>query len=227
MTQVEFNELSNNLASISNQIPVRWGAVQNDKADSKINMFNHKTFESLQNALRDETAATKDYFNKRWFVWQCAQCDEFLFYAHYDITPNPNPYDQEWDIEFFGRQDWRFDIKGTVVPVQFRQGNSIPTDSLSIIEFNYEKQSRGVRNNFQNRLFIVHIPLNTATENPLRANFNAKQIVFNAYIEMLRQNPNYVFFDYRGVKSDLVYIVEGQRGQISHYFASTVLNNNH
>jgi hypothetical protein len=227
MNQNEFNALSNHLSAVAQEIPLRWGRIQNDRTDGNINMFIYNTFTDLVNALENLPNETQDYFKKRWFLWKCAQCDEFLFYQNEDIVSNPNFKDQDWDFEFFGRSDLRFDLKGTLVPRQIRERNPsiiIPNDHMEIIRFNYEEQSKGVRNHHQNRLFVVHIPKIWNRENYLRANFEAKSIAYQAYVNKLRNNPNYKFFNYNGLKSDIIYLVENPDNSISYEFASKSIN---
>jgi hypothetical protein len=227
MNQNEFIALSTHLSFIAHKIPLRWGRIQNDSTDSNINMFIYNTFTDLDNALRNLPNETQDYFKKRWFLWKCSQCDEYLFYKNKDIVRNPNFKDQDWDIEFFGRPDLKFDLKGTLVPREIRERNReiiIPDDHMEIIRFNYEEQSIGVRNHHQNRLFIVHIPRKWNRENHLRANFDAKSNAFETYVDKLRNNTNYNFFNYNGVKSDLIYLVENVDNSITFEFASDSIN---
>lgn len=226
MNQIEFNILSNHLNEIAQFIPLRWGRIQNDRTDNKINMFIFNTYQSLETAIRNLPGEQQNYFKKRWFLWKCAQCDEYLFYSKPDIISNPNSKDQDWDFEFFGRSELRFDLKGTLIPKQIRERNNdiIPKDPMEVIKFNYEEQSKGVRNNHQNRLFILHIPQHWSRENFLRANFNAKSSAYDAYINRLRQNRNYSFFDYNGVKSDIIYLIENADNSVIFEFASSKIN---
>jgi len=227
MNQSDFIALSTHLSAVAQYIPLRWGRIQNDRTDGSINMFIYNTYADLDNALKGLPGETQDYFKKRWFLWKCAQCDEYLFYRNKDIVSNPNFKDQDWDFEFFGRSDLRFDLKGTLVPRQIRERNSgfiIPNDHMEIIRFNYEEQSKGVRNHHQNRLFVVHIPKIWTRENLLRANFVAKSIAYEAYVNKLRNNPNYKFFNYEGLKSDLIYLLENSDNSIRFEFASASIN---
>ena len=105
MNEYEYQNLSSHLKAIAGVIPIRWGRIQNDDTDSRIDMFEHDNFNSLNIALVGLQNDTKDYFKKRWFLWKCAQCDEYLFYRHSNVIPNPNHRDQNWDFEFFGRTD--------------------------------------------------------------------------------------------------------------------------
>jgi hypothetical protein len=223
----EFNALSKHLSEIAELIPLRWGKIQNDNTDGKINMFTYNNFQTLENAIRNFPNETQDYFKKRWFLWKCAQCDEFLFYRHLDIVSNPNHKDQDWDFEFFGNSELRFDLKGTLVPREIKErypGIVVPNNSMEIIKFNYEHQSKGVRNNHQNRLFLIHIPRTWNRENTLRANFPAKSLAIDCYINLLRRKQNYIFFNFEGVKTDIIYLIENSNNSIRFEFASSSLN---
>jgi hypothetical protein len=227
MNLIEFDYLSNHLSEVAQYIPIKWGKVQNDRTDRDINMFIYNTYYELENAIAGLPLETKDYFKKRWFLWKCSQCDEFLFYKNPDVISNPNSKDQDWDFEFFGRPELRFDLKGTVVPRQIREKNLgivIPADPLELIRFNYDEQSKGVRNHHQNRLFIVHIPIVWHRENFLRANFKAKSIAYEHYISALKKKEEYNFFEYKGAKSDIIYLVEGSDNSINFQFASIAIN---
>ena len=157
MTQNEYLKLSNDLQQLARIIPLQWGNIQNDGTDKQINMFQIHSFEELETQIFNLSDNSKNYFRRRWFLWKCAQCDEYIFCTNTNVTPNPNTRDQSYDIEFNNNNFLRFDIKGTVIPREFRNDiNAILNDPSKMINFYYEKQSTGVRNNIQNRLFIVH-----------------------------------------------------------------------
>lgn len=222
MNEVEYISLRDSLLKIASTIPRNWGRIQNDNTDSKINMFKLNDYSSLLRAIENCSPETKQYFKRRWFLWKCAQCDEYLFYRNADINKNTNPYDQKWDIEFFGNPNLRFDIKSTTIPREIKNkiGDVFPTNHKEIIKFNYDNQSKGVRNFFQNRLFIVHIPMIDIYENTLRARFEEKKSIIEMYIQQIKSKENYIFYEYNGCKSDIIYI----DSNCSYLFASTELN---
>ena len=84
MNDSQFQKLSNDLRSLARIIPLHWGAVQNNRFDSNINMFEIDSFEQLEAAIRDLTPELKNYFRRRWYLWKCAQCDEYLFNLSYN-----------------------------------------------------------------------------------------------------------------------------------------------
>ena len=225
MTKEQYNKLSSHLAEIASLIPIKWGRIQNDDTDSEINMFNYPVFSELEEAVSLLQIETQDYFKKRWFLWKCSQCDEYLFYKHNEVKENPNPYDQEWDFEFFGLSELRFDLKGTVIPLEIKKKmtGEYPNNQ-ELIDFNYKQQSRGVRNNIQNRLFIIHKPLKWQNENKLRANFIAKANIYSGYIEMLKGKSTHKFFNYGEKKVDIIYLSEQADGSIVANYASQELN---
>ncbi|TYB76709.1 hypothetical protein ES676_05020 [Bizionia saleffrena] len=222
MTAQEFKVLALHLEAIAPHIPERWGAIQNDKSDAKINMFRYASFEALEIALKPFDDGVKTYFKKRWFLWKCAQCDEYLFYKHTDVLKNPDRKDQNWDFEFFGEKRLQFDLKGTVIPKAIKQRLN-PTESPSaeaIINFFYTKQSRGIRDNIQNRLFVIHCPFGRASDNLLRVNFQAKALIYRQYIHTVKHHDNYPFFVYKSKLVDILYLNEQIDGTVCYEFAA-------
>jgi len=225
MNQQEFNNLSQHLTSVAERIPMRWGKIQNDRTDSQINMFDHDSLESLDAAIQGLHDDSQTYFKKRWFIWKCSQCDEFLFYRHTDVNSNPNVYDQSWDFEFFNNNELKFDLKGSLIPRQIRERlEGVFPNHMEVISFNYNQQSSGVRNHMQNRLFLIHMPFQWQMENHLRANFEGKKPIIDLYINNLRDIEGYNFFDFKGCRSDIIYIRELQNGNLVHNFASSEIN---
>ena len=51
MTLEEFTELSQGLRQLAADVPLHWGGVQNNRSDSKINMFDIFTYDDLKRAL--------------------------------------------------------------------------------------------------------------------------------------------------------------------------------
>ncbi len=226
MNGAQFKALSKHLEVVAPKIPLRWGKIQNDRTDSKLNIFEYRSFHDLETALREFQVDEANYFKKRWFVWRCSQCDEYLFYSQTGVRANPESRDQDWDVEFFGRKDWRFDLKGTLVPRSLRRPNAkclLPADPFELVSFNFENQSTGVRSHYQNRIFLVHVPFRAQNENILRANFKAKNSAVELYLQNLQQHPTYKFIDYKGLKCDVIFLCEDQRGIVSAQFAGQEL----
>lgn len=218
MTKNEYLKLSNDLQQLARIIPLQWGNVQNDRTDKQINMFQINSFEELETQISDLSDNSKNYFRRRWFLWKCAQCDEYIFCTNPNVTPNPNTRDQSYDIEFNNNNRLRFDIKGTVIPREFRNDiNAILNDPRKMINFYYEKQSTGIRNNIQNRLFIVHHSYrNQEREMYLRCHWAFKINLYKIYSEKINSNSN--FFDFQTAKADVIFIFENLDKTISHSF---------
>lgn len=208
MTNDEFNILIKDLQSIVKSIPINWGQTQNDNTDLQVNMFALKTYHHLELAIANLSEEKKNYFKRRWFLWQCSKCDEFLFSLNENVQPNPNKKDQSFDIEFNNDAGLRFDIKGTLVPRQFRNNiEEIIANPQAMIEFFYQQQSKGVRESYQNRLFIVHHSFRQQErEMYLRCHFDFKRNVFKQYAENIKTTSN--FIQYNTAKSDVVFIIE-------------------
>lgn len=210
MTASVFDVLSDDLRTLASNIPLRWGVVQNNQYDHLIDMFSCPTFQSLENALAPYDETVKQYFRRRWYMWQCAQCDEYLFCENEGVVHNPNPRDQSWDIDIRGIK--RFDIKGTVVPRDMR-GNieSMIANPLPMIQFYYDRQSRGVRYCNQNRLFVVHHSF-VAQEREfyLRCAWGIKRM---AYREFCGSLESVRLFRYSGCDAAVIFLLERERGK--------------
>nr|MBP7471316.1 hypothetical protein [Flavobacterium sp.] len=120
MKHPEYLQLSADLQQLLKMIPLHWGAIQNDGMDCKIKMFQIHSFADLEIQIQNLSEEDRNYFRRRWFLWKCAQCDEYLFCTNENVAPNPNAKDQGYDIEFNGNPELRFDVKGTVIPKKFR-----------------------------------------------------------------------------------------------------------
>ena len=218
MTQNEYIKLSNELQQLARIIPLQWGNIQNDGADKQINMFQIHTYEELESQIANLSDNSKNYFRRRWFLWKCAQCDEHIFCMNDNVSPNPNSRDQGYDIEFNNNSSLRFDVKGTVIPREFRNDiNAVLLDPTDMINFFYEKQSTGVRNNIQNRLFVIHHSYkNQEREMYLRCHWAFKINIYKLYSEKVNLNSN--FINYQNAKADVIFIFENLDKTISHLF---------
>ncbi len=208
MTIEEFNILSKDLQNIVKSIPLHWGQTQNNNTDSQINMFAIKTYNELEAAVVSLSEEKKNYFKRRWFLWQCSKCDEFLFCLNENVKPNPNKRDQSYDIEFNINSELRFDLKGTLIPKQFRNNvEEVVANPKAMIDFFYQQQSKGVRESYQNRLFVVHHSYRQQErEMYLRCHFDFKKGVFKQYAENVKTTSN--FLQYNTAKADVVFIIE-------------------
>jgi len=218
MTQRQYEQLAADLQSLARIIPLNWGGIQNDGTDKQINMFQIHSFEELERQTATLSENSKNYFRRRWFLWKSAQCDEYIFCMNNNVSPNPNFKDQSYDIEFNNNSSLRFDVKGTVVPRNFRANiNEVIEDPSGMIKFFYDEQSKGVRNNHQNRLFIVHHSYRAQErEMYLRCLWEYKKLVYREYSNRISLNANFV--NYQNTKSDVVFIFENLDKTISHSF---------
>lgn len=218
MTHQEYLQLSSDLQQLVKNIPLHWGAIQNDGMDSKIKMFQINSFTALENTIQNLSEANKNYFRRRWFLWKCAQCDEYIFCMNNNVTPNPNPRDQAYDIEFNNNSQLRFDVKGTVIPKKYRDNiDAVIQDPTEMIRFFYEEQSYGVRANIQNRLFIVHHSFrDSAREMYLRCHWDYKVNLYKEYASEISPTSN--FIEYKNVKAGVLFLFENLDKTISHKF---------
>lgn len=209
MKNLEYLELSKRLQSLVNKIPLKWGSVQNNKIDKKIKMFNCTTQDALESEISKLSSDVKNYFRRRWFLWQCAQVDEYLFYKEKNVEQNPNHKNQSWDISF--NNSILFDVKGTVVPKSLRESFVIDDNNeKKLIDFYYRNQSRGVRYHIQNRLFIVHHSYrNNEHSIYLRCHWELKK---NAYQEFnkLISTSKIKLIKYKSVFAKCIFIIESE-----------------
>lgn len=220
MNYQQFNKLSSDLKILSSKIPLQWGSIQNNKTDSQLNMFQIDDYETLEQKISSLNDDSKNYFRRRWFLWKCSQCDEHLFCENPNVIPNPNHFDQSYDIEFNNNKILQFDVKGTVIPYSLR-GNfdTLFTNPSQMITFFYDEQSKGVRNNIQNRLFIVHHSfVSQNREMYLRCAWEPKRQIFAEYSSKISTSAK--FIHYQSVIADVIFILEDANGNIAHKFFS-------
>jgi hypothetical protein len=227
MNDQAFQELSTQLSEVAKHIPTRWGRIQNNRIDSKINMFVYERYDELDRAISNLEESIQIYYRRRWFLWKCAQCDEYIFYQHEGVCKNPNFKDSDWDIELFGNPEWRFDLKSTLIPKEFRSTEEEPKltpKSSDLINFYYNQQSQGVRFGNQNRLFLVHNPIQESSENIFRVRFEDKKKAIDTYLETIKAKPSYRFFQFKSALSDVLFINESTSGDIIARIGSHILN---
>lgn len=107
-----------------------------------------------------------------------------------------------------------FDIKGTVIPQSLR-GNIpyILDDPQNMIEFFYTKQSKGVRNCFQNRLFIVHHSfVDPDRQFYLRCAWETKRKIYEFFVKNFHEIR---FRYYKDCAVGIIYLFEQQKKVIS------------
>ncbi len=217
MNSLEFEKLGVELQQLAEHIPLQWGRIQNNATDGKVNLFACKNIKELETKTASLSNVDKDYFKRRWFLWQCSRCDEYLFYKHSEVTRNPNHKDQLYDIEFFNDITLRFDVKSTIVPKEMRSGFNMENPQ-KIVEFYYEKQSKGQRSNLQNRLFVIHHSfIAKERELILRCNWRFKEAVYKKYIDYLKNNS--IILRHKNICAATIFIIEKQDGSLSFRFA--------
>ena len=211
MTQQEFNLLSSDLRDLAIKIPLRWGAIQNNRTDDNINMFAIHSYAQLEREINFLPEEKKSYLRRRWYLWKCSECDEYLFYKNDNVIKNPNRYDKDWDIRI--NDSIGFDIKGTVIPKAMRNDvDSVLTDPTEMVKFFYNEQSRGRRYDIQNRLFIVHHSF-VAPEREfyLRCAWQSKEKIYKEFCENIRRIK---FIETHNVIAGVIFILEREKGKI-------------
>lgn len=213
ITETDFLRLSADLRALASRMPLGWGSVQNNVADDQIDMFQIDTYQDLEQSIRLLDAASQDYLRRRWYLWRCSQCDEYLFAINPNVEHNPNKCDKMYDVRISGQLD--LDIKGTVIPREYRDdADAAVSDPARIIEFYYRRQSTGRRYHVQNRLFVVHHSyVDYARELYLRCAWQSKREIYRIFCENIQKVR---FFDYQGVKAAVIFVLERQRNKVDY-----------
>lgn len=214
----EFEKLSGDLRRLATSIPIHWGAVQCNSIDNQIDMFNIHSVEALERLLKGKSDYVKNYLKRRWYLWKCSICDEFLFCHSGKAKQNPNPYDKSWDIELGNNPQLRFDIKGTVIPRDLRNdADAIIANPTPMIEFFYERQSTGRRYDMQNRLFIVHHSfVDENRELYLRCAWRTKERLYDTYADKVISGKK--LYEYKGCTADTIFIIEREKNKLECLF---------
>ena len=61
----EYLKISKDLQDLIKSIPLNWGRIQNNKTDSKINMFACNTIDQLEKVIRSLNENEKKLFQKK------------------------------------------------------------------------------------------------------------------------------------------------------------------
>lgn len=213
MNQNEFDSLSADLRTLAANIPLRWGAVQNNHTDDNINMFAIRSYSELENQISRLSDEKKNYLRRRWYLWKCSECDEYLFYKNDNVVKNPNRYDKTWDVRINGKYD--FDIKGTVIPRGMRENiEEVLNNPIPMVNFFYDEQSTGRRYDIQNRLFIVHHSfVNPEREFYLRCAWQSKDKIYRQFCDSIE---NIKFISTHNVIAGVIFILEREEGKIEY-----------
>lgn len=205
MDIASFESLSLDLRDLVATIPLRWGQIQNNRTDDKINMFQIDSYAELERHISHLNPDNQNYLRRRWYLWKCSQCDEYLFYCNKNVEKNPNQYDKSYDVEI--HNDYRFDIKGTVIPQGMRQhAKNVIEHPEKMIDFYYDKQSHGRRYDIQNRLFIVHHSFyNEDREMLLRCAWETKRYAYASFCDNIEKIKLYKT---HSVMSGIIFILE-------------------
>lgn len=213
MTTSAFETLSSDLRALSSEIPLHWGGVQNNLVDDRINMFAINSHARLEREIASLPEEQKNYLRRRWYLWKCSECDEYLFYINPNVRRNPNPCDKEFDVVI--NDKYKFDIKGTVIPRNLRNDvEEVVNHPSEMVRFFYDKQSTGRRYDIQNRLFIVHHSfIDPRRELYLRCAWRSKKGIYKEFCDEIESIK---FLDIYNVKAGVIFIMERTKGRVSY-----------
>ena len=205
MNDLQYDYTAKELQKLCKKMPLKWGMVQNDDVDFKIDLFSCHTMTDLLSEINSLSANEQQYFVRRWFMWKCAAVDEYIFSKDPNVLANPNQKDQDWDIEF--NKKIRFDVKGTVIPRSMRKTFDLSQEE-KLVQYYYNKQSSGVRHNIQNRIFIVHHSYRAEARSLyLRCHWSLKEKAYQAFNQRLTQ-ANINLISYKSVLAKCIFIFE-------------------
>ena len=212
MNATQFQELSSRLSSLIGLVPLRWGAIQNDLFDSKLDIFKVDTFSQLESAIKEFTPKLQNYLKRKWYLEKCARCDEYLFGLNPNVTPNPNPHDKRFDLTFEGKI--KFDVKCSIIPHHLQsEAEECITNPQRMIESFYRRQSNGVRKCYQDRLFIVHYSfVQPELELNLRCAWDTKKEIYRLFSENIHKIK---FRECCGCNAGVIFILEREPGIVS------------
>ncbi len=220
MDQEQFSSLSQDLRRVAKDIPLNWGHIQNNNYDNQLlqvcNIFEVMSLDELEEYIAGFDEDHKNYYRRRWYMVRCADCDEYLFYCNPGVEHNPERKDKEWDIRI--NQLFKFDVKGTVIPKAFRDvWQDVLNDPYEIVKFYYDKQSRGIRFDMQNRLFIAHHSLvDPSREFLLRCAWGSKAFVYKTFVDRI---SDIHFITYKGCTAGVIFLIEKERNHVRYKIA--------
>lgn len=228
-------ELAIDLVNCHSKIVGKWGEEQNNNSDSLVNIWLFDCYNDLNDYIIkcDLTLEERGYVENRWFSAHEAIVDEYLFCRNKGIIPNLNTKDQNWDIEI-EIKNLKYDIKSTRLVTKvfshLSYSGIIQTYLKNpdlLAKYYYIKQSKDVRNAFQNRIFIVHCSKNN--EKYLRTIFKTKNNIINEYVKYFTNentiplilSPFWAKGKERcGIYYDIIFIVELKNNMVGYQFAS-------
>lgn len=212
MNDLDFNKIKVELVNVAKTIKTKWGAVQNNEMDFISNkIFLWESVAEMEKDIGDKNDKIKNYARRRWFVYKCALCDEYLF-KKYGAQPNPNPKDKNWDFQI---NDVKFDHKGTKLPNELTY-EQLQNDPQSVINWLYENQSKEQRYGEQNRLFIIHLSLiDRNRDDLLRCPLPKKEQAIKSFVENFKDAK---LFDYKNAKATFLVIEEYELKKIKYWF---------
>jgi hypothetical protein len=218
MNGEEFIMLSTQLRKDCTSVPTEWPDIQNDVSDNKLsfNIFTVSKLSDLNNLISDFEEPLQLYYRRRWFLAKCAECDEYLFYQNSGVIKNPQSESKEWDIRIdrtfsLNKQTflctYYFDLKSTDIPKKFEGGYDAAISAPpKLIQFYYNEQSKGVRFDMQNRLFIVHHSLVSAQRtSALRCAWKTKEACIKKFLSNIN---DIVFYSYRGCTTGIIFVID-------------------
>lgn len=231
LSQETYLFLSKHLNDICHIVPYKWGRMQTKELDRRLpKLLTYNTYDELNGAIQrnvdrgilPDNDEENNYYRHRWFVYKCAEVDEYLYYKNvitlFSVLPNG-----EYDfLPIIDR--YKLDLKSYVMLNQHKDNHQYAfKNPLAVIDSFYKEQRREFyyRNRNRNSLFLVHYSdISPEAEPYLRVRFDIKSKIFIEYAKMI-MNPAHQIYDYlHGRKTDIMFFIQNVDGTFSYGFGS-------
>lgn len=215
INEAQFLLLSQGLSQVAEDIPAKWGRVQNDQDDDALkpfcDIYTVMSLQELERHIAGFGPKRQQYYKRRWYSVRLADCDEYLFYRHPGVEHNPEQRSKEWDIQIYG--NLLFDVKDSRIPAGFTYP-AVLGETQRLIKSYYDNQSDGVRFSMNNRLFLVHHSLCApGRELDVRCAWDVKRAAAARFI----QNVDIIrFHTYKRCTAGVIFFVETEPGRVGY-----------
>ncbi len=187
--------------------PYHWHQKQQNDWDAlTLFIYQCRSFEQLQNQIKDWEEKLKDYALNRWLNFWSAKGVEQIFAQHHKVKPFPN--EKSKTIDFF-IENIPFDHKTTIFPKGF--GHSLEQAQEQpqlLIDWLYQNQSQEGRMHWHNRLFLVLYDTRQQEHWKLKAEIDFLQSKIEAYLAHFKsENLPYFYHQERKIYADIIWCI--------------------
>jgi len=205
-----------------------WGTIQNDGFDKILGgaFYKCSTIDEIDRMLKEKGFNAEGiikYYHTRFFRYQAAMCDEELFCLNENVSKNPDSKDKNWDFSINGV---KFDLKSTRLPndlLKTYEKDYLLEHPELVINFFYDKQSQGVRNNNQDRLFLATVSyVGDERDIAIRCAWEKKEAIIKKFCEEFNDIKIFNYSGdnskYKNTKSTIIYLIEDYDKHLDYKF---------